>query len=156
MGITSLEELAPWIAIAFTLALSILVPLFTQIANNRFQLRMQKNRDEQNRRNSVFEEKRRIYSDFLNNVGANIAYSTKENTDVAGASIQKMYLVCPQEWWGDIDELYYYIRTYDRDKAEIKLKKLNKLIATEYSVDIYNNEVSKKRVKKKVRNNDNK
>ena len=73
------ETLAPWIAIAFTLALSILVPLFTQIANNRFQLRMQKNRDEQNRRNSVFEEKRRIYSDFLNNVGANIAYSTKEN-----------------------------------------------------------------------------
>ena len=29
-----LKDLAPWIAIAFTLALSILVPLFTQIANN--------------------------------------------------------------------------------------------------------------------------
>lgn len=36
IGIKTLEELASWIAIAFTLALSILVPLFTQIANNRF------------------------------------------------------------------------------------------------------------------------
>ena len=34
------ETLAPWIAIAFTLALSILVPLFTQIANNRHQRKM--------------------------------------------------------------------------------------------------------------------
>ena len=33
----TLENLTPWIAIAITLALSILVPLFTQIANNRFQ-----------------------------------------------------------------------------------------------------------------------
>ena len=46
MGIKTLGELAPWIAIAFTLALSILVPLFTQIANNRFQLKMQKNKEE--------------------------------------------------------------------------------------------------------------
>lgn len=28
------KDLAPWIAIAITLALSILVPLFTQMANN--------------------------------------------------------------------------------------------------------------------------
>lgn len=31
----AISELAPWIAIAITLALSILVPLFTQIANKK-------------------------------------------------------------------------------------------------------------------------
>ena len=36
------KDLAPWIAIAFTLALSILVPLFTQIANNNHQRKMQR------------------------------------------------------------------------------------------------------------------
>lgn len=41
------KDLAPWIAIAITLALSILVPLFTQIANNRFQLKLEKQREEQ-------------------------------------------------------------------------------------------------------------
>ena len=36
------KDLAPWIAIAVTLILSILVPLFTQIANNKHQRKMQK------------------------------------------------------------------------------------------------------------------
>lgn len=36
------KDLAPWLALAITLALSILVPLFTQIANNKFQLKMYK------------------------------------------------------------------------------------------------------------------
>ena len=36
------KDLAPWIAIAITLALSILVPFFTQIANNKHQRKMQK------------------------------------------------------------------------------------------------------------------
>ena len=34
------KDLAPWIAIAITLALSILVPFFTQIANNKHQRKM--------------------------------------------------------------------------------------------------------------------
>ena len=36
------KDLAPWIAVAFSLGLSILVPLFTQMANNRHQRKMQK------------------------------------------------------------------------------------------------------------------
>ncbi len=156
MGIKTLEELAPWIAIAFTLALSILVPLFTQIANNRFQLKMQKNKEEQDRRNKALDEKRSIYADFLHNVGASITYSTKDNLDIAGASIQKMYLVCPQEWWKDLDELYSYVRKYEWGKAENKLKELNKLVAKEYLLDIQKNEEDKRHARKKVKDNDRK
>lgn len=36
-------ELTPWITISITLAISILVPLFTQIANNCHQRKMQRN-----------------------------------------------------------------------------------------------------------------
>ena len=36
------KDLVPWIAIAITLALSILVPFFTQIANNKHQRKIQK------------------------------------------------------------------------------------------------------------------
>lgn len=36
----TINNLAPWIAIVVTSILSILVSLFTQIANNRFQLKM--------------------------------------------------------------------------------------------------------------------
>lgn len=156
MGIKTLEELAPWIAIAFTLALSILVPLFTQIANNRFQLKMQKNKEEQDRRNKALDEKRSIYSDFLHNVGASITYSTKDNLDIAGASIQKMYLVCPQEWWKDLDELYSYVRKYEWGNAENKLKELNKLVAKEYLLDTQKNEEDKRHARKKVKDNDRK
>lgn len=134
MEINTLQELAPWIAIAFTLALSILVPLFTQIANNSFQLEVQKRKEEQERRNSATNERRKMYSDFLQDVGACVSYCKKENIDVAGASIQKMYLVCPQEWWKDIDELYSYVRKYEWEKAEVILRKLNKLIAKEYAL----------------------
>ena len=134
MEINTLEELAPWIAIAFTLALSILVPLFTQIANNSFQLELQKRKEQQERRNIVIDEKRKIYTDFLQDAGACITYHSKENMDVAGASIQKMYLVCPQEWWEDIDELYSQVRNLEWVKAELILRKLNKLIAKEYAL----------------------
>ena len=40
------KDLAPWIAIAITLILSILVPLFTQIANNSHQRKMQREKFE--------------------------------------------------------------------------------------------------------------
>lgn len=134
MEINTLEELAPWIAIAFTLALSILVPLFTQIANNCFQLRMQKRKEEQERINIEMEEKRKIYSEFLCDVGACIAYSNAQNMGVVGASIQKMYLVCPKECWDELDELYSKVRGHEWGKAEMILQKLNKILAAEYSV----------------------
>lgn len=152
MGINTLEELAPWIAIAFTLALSILVPLFTQIANNRFQLKMQRIKDEQEKFNCIFNERRRIYSDFLYNVGAGIAFATKENLDVAGASIQKMYLVCPREWWEDLDGLYTLIRKAEWGSAELKLKELNKLVAKEYSLSVNKYEVNVGQKRKKEKN----
>ena len=44
------KDLAPWIAIAITLALSILVPLFTQIANNRHQRKLQQEQFEREER----------------------------------------------------------------------------------------------------------
>ena len=132
MGINTLEELAPWIAITITLALSILVPVFTQIANNKFQLELQKRKEANERKNMLYEEKRKIYTDFLQNVGACVSYSTKDNIDVAGASIQRMYLVCPEEWWPDIDMLFFYVRKLELGNAEVVLKKLNKLIAKEY------------------------
>lgn len=132
MEINTLEELAPWIAITITLALSILVPVFTQMANNKFQLELQKRKEENERKNMLYEEKRKIYADFLQNVGACVSYRTKDNIDVAGASIQRLYLVCPEEWWPDIDMLFFHVRGLEWAKAEDVLKKLNKLIAKEY------------------------
>ena len=60
------ENLAPWIAIAFTLALSILVPLFTQIANNKHQRKMQK----EQREYEQSQRKRQVYEKFLTTMGA--------------------------------------------------------------------------------------
>ena len=55
------KDLAPWIAIAFTLALSILVPLFTQIANNHHQRKM---RDDEIKYEEA-NKKKTVYEDFL-------------------------------------------------------------------------------------------
>lgn len=121
------ETLAPWIAIAFTLALSILVPLFTQIANNNHQIKMQREKIE-------FEQKQKkmvVYEDFMKKVGAAILAADRDRFSDAGASISNMYIYAPKEWLSDLDELYDFIRTYEWDKASKTLMKMNRLIMEE-------------------------
>ena len=121
------KDLAPWIAIAVTLILSILVPLFTQIANNKHQCKMQREKIE-------FEQKQKkmiAYEAFMKNVGAAIHAANRESFAEAGASISNMYIYAPQEWLGDLDNIFDYLRKYDWDKASETLKKINRLISDE-------------------------
>ena len=90
-----LKDLAPWIAIAITLALSILVPLFTQIANNRHQRKMRYDEIKYDEAN----KKRIVYEDFLLKVGAVVADASHDNLTQAGAIIKQMYIYSPEEWW---------------------------------------------------------
>ena len=121
------KDLAPWIAIAITLALSILVPLLTQIANNAHQRRMQKEKLDYERN----QEKEKVYKAFLLNVGAAITHATKESLVDGGASLYQIYLYAPKEWWVDLDELATYLRKYEWTKAEEIMQKLGKLISEE-------------------------
>lgn len=121
------ETLAPWIAIAFTLALSILVPLFTQIANNRHQRKMIQEQFEREQR----QKKALVYEEFLTNVGAVITYGDQNNMTNAGSSIQKMYIYAPLEWRDDLDRLFDAVRRYEGEKASVVMKKLSRLVSDE-------------------------
>ena len=121
------ETLAPWIAIAFTLALSILVPLFTQIANNRHQRKMIQEQFEREQR----QKKALVYEEFLTNVGAVITYGDQNNMTNAGSSIQKMYIYAPLEWRDDLDRLFDAVRRYEGEKASAVMKKLSRLVSDE-------------------------
>lgn len=121
------KDLAPWIAIAITLILSILVPLFTQIANNVHQRKMQKEKIEYEKA----QEKEIVYKSFLQNVGAVITCANKETLQTAGLSIYQMYLYSPSEWWNDLEQLAYHIRKYEWEQAERILQKLSRLISEE-------------------------
>ena len=121
------ETLAPWIAIAFTLALSILVPLFTQIANNRHQRKMLQEQFEREQR----QKKVLVYEEFLTNVGAVITYGDQNNMTNAGSSIQKMYIYAPLEWRDDLDRLFDAVRRYEGEKASVVMKKLSRLVSDE-------------------------
>ena len=118
------KDLAPWIAIAITLILSILVPLFTQIANNAHQSKMQKEKIEYEK----VQEKEIVYKAFLQNVGAVIIGSSGETLKKAGESFYQIYLYAPSEWWKDLDLLSLKIRSYLWDDAEKILQKLSKEI----------------------------
>ena len=85
------KDLAPWIAIAFTLALSILVPLFTQIANNNHQRKMQREKIEYEKS----QEKRKAYEQFLLDVGMAITAYSRETVEQAGTSLHRMYIYAP-------------------------------------------------------------
>lgn len=121
------NDLAPWIAITITLALSILVPLFTQIANNRHQRKMKKEERE-------YEQKQRktvVYEEFLANVGAAIVHASSNVYEKAGASILQMYIYAPAEWWEDIDILADTMRTCDWGKSATIMKRLSRQISEE-------------------------
>ncbi|WP_308698025.1 hypothetical protein [uncultured Thomasclavelia sp.] len=122
-----LNELAPWIAISITLSLSILVPLFTQIANNCHQRKMLKEKIKMEEKRNKIE----AYKNFLLKVGATITFAKKDNLDIAGAYLYQMYLYCPSKWYDDLDKLSVLIREYKWDEAIKITQKLSKLVALE-------------------------
>lgn len=122
------KDLAPWIAIAFTLALSILVPLFTQIANNKHQRKMQIEAFEHEEK----QKKAKAYEQFLLDVGAIVVtgnYSKNEEFTKAGASLQKLYIYSPSSWWNDLDQLSESIKKFEWDNARYFTQKLSRLMA---------------------------
>ena len=125
-----LKDLAPWIAIAFTLALSILVPLFTQIANNSHQRKMQREQFEHEEK----QKKTKVFEGFLSEVGGVITangYGEKAVASQAGAAIHQLYLYAPEEWRNDMDKITGYIMNYDWNKALPLVQKLSRLISDE-------------------------
>ena len=119
------EDLAPWIAIAFTLALSILVPLFTQIANNRHQRKMQSKQREYEQS----QRKRQVYEAFLLNMGA--AIISREDFDKACASLYEMYIYVLREWHNELDSLSFSLTKYDWESARKILENLAKKISND-------------------------
>lgn len=125
-----LKDLAPWIAIAFTLALSILVPLFTQIANNKHQRKMQREKFEYEER----QKKTKAFEAFLSDVGGVITADgniNREDLSKAGATIHQLYIYSPIEWYDDLDLLTELIMKYKWDQAKTIVQKLSRLISQE-------------------------
>ena len=124
------KDLAPWIAIAFTLALSILVPLFTQIANNKHQRKMQREKFEYEER----QKKTKAFEAFLSDVGGVITADgniNRADLSKAGATIHQLYIYSPIEWYDDLDLLTELIMKYKWDQAKTIVQKLSRLISQE-------------------------
>lgn len=124
------KDLAPWIAIAFTLALSILVPLFTQIANNNHQRKMQREKFEYEEK----QKKRKAYETFLSDVGGLITADGsigREKLSEAGAAIHQLYIYCPIEWYSDLDSLTDLVMKYEWHKSKVIVQKISRLISEE-------------------------
>ena len=122
-----LKELAPWLAVAITLALSILVPLFTQLANNKHQLKMK----EQELQRVERERALLAFEDFFKYAGGCVMNANAENYSESGASIQRLYLYLPQYDWCHLDSLYDAIKRKDWDLAKEKLVTVSRIIANE-------------------------
>ena len=124
------ETLAPWIAIAFTLALSILVPLFTQIANNRHQRKMQREKMDYEQR----EKKIKAYEFFLSAVGGIIAADgniSSDNLQKAGSAIHQLYIYSPSEWYCKLDLLTEFVMNYKWKESKDIVQELSRLISEE-------------------------
>ena len=117
--------MAPWIAIAITLILSVLVPVFTQIANNRFQLKLRELDDKSN----VTNRKLNAYEDFFQKVGACVSYAQVENVTEAGASIQRLYAYVGEEDWVYLDKLFDSIKENDWNEAKNSMRYVSKILA---------------------------
>lgn len=126
------KDLAPWIAIAVTLILSILVPLFTQIANNRFQSKKLKQEHELDIKEKNYQKCIEAYENFLKDVGAAIEYRSEDVQRKTGSSIGQLYLYVPSEIHKKLDALYTDIRKYHWEEAESKYFELAKLVYEEY------------------------
>ena len=126
------NDLAPWIAITITLALSILVPLFTQIANNRFQLKKAKQEREFAEKKEKLAQIIAAYESFLSDVGAATTYKTKESLVQAGASLGRVYLYVSPTWHAKLDALHHSLYDCQWGVAEVQYIELAKMIADEY------------------------
>ena len=124
------KDLAPWIAIAVTLILSILVPLFTQIANNSHQRKMQREKME-------YEEKQKkikAYETFLSEVGGLITANgsiSKETLSNVGAALHQLYIYSPTEWHNDLDWITDFIMRHEWDNVKVYVQRISKLISEE-------------------------
>ena len=127
-----INSLAPWVAIAVTLILSILVPLFTQIANNRFQLKKARQDRKLNEEKEKLCKKIEAYEHFLMNVGAVLESRGRENLTNAGASIGRIYLYVPSEWYQKLDALHYSLYNSSWSTAEDQYLELAQLVSEEY------------------------
>lgn len=120
-----MKEMAPWLALCITLAISILVPLFTQIANNRFQLKL-KRQDLKQQKN---EEKNKAYKAFLEDVGGCVLYAQTSTIEKAGASLNRLYLFVPEEWWPKLDSLYMQMKKNQWDNAVVSMQEICRYLA---------------------------
>lgn len=120
-----IKDLAPWLAIAVTLALSILVPLFTQIVNNKHQQKLH----EDDLAMAKYNDKKQAYEEFLLNVGECVTYDHDTILSKVGASLHKLYLFAPEEWHEDLEDLSKLLRKYSWDEAGKKLRKLSAKMA---------------------------
>ena len=127
-----INTLAPWVAIAVTLILSILVPVFSQIANNRFQLKKAKQDRKLAEAREKISKKTEAYEQFLMNVSAATEYRSKDNVATAGASIGRIYLYVPIEWHPKLDALHYSLYECEWSKAQKQYIELAKLVVEEY------------------------
>ena len=124
------KDIAQWIAIAVTLIISVLVPLLTQIANNKHQEKMQKAKLEREKE----QEKELAYREFLSEVNTMLAlsgYSDRDNIAKAGASVGKLYMFAPADWWNDIDELATNIKEFNYDEVRRIMFRLSPKIVDE-------------------------
>ena len=128
-----LIDLTPWMAIAVTLILSILVPVFSQIANNRFQLKKSLQDRKLDEEKEKLSKRTEAYERFLTDVGAAVEYQSKENLRVAGSSIGRLYLYVPSEWHKQLDTLFHSVREYKWGEAEKQFLELSKMVAEEYT-----------------------
>ena len=127
-----INTLAPWVAIAVTLILSILVPVFSQIANNRFQLKKAKQDRKLDEEKEKLYKKTEAYERFLTDVGAATEYRSKDNVATAGASIGRIYLYVPIEWHPKLDALHYSLYECEWETAQKQYIELAKLVVEEY------------------------
>lgn len=126
-----LKDLAPWIAIAITLILSILVPLFTQIANNQFQLKLEQQRAERDEKEKALIRKRDAFEYFILSVGGCLGAPSESLQQDAIASIGKLYIYTPKEWWEMLDGLYKHMFNGEWESAATYFRELSKSIAKE-------------------------
>lgn len=127
-----INELAPWVAIAVTLILSILVPVFNQIANNRFQLKKARQDRKLDEEKEKYTKRVEAYEGFMIDVGAAVEFQRNDNLATAGASIGRLYLYAPSIWHAQLDELFQSIRKYEWGNAEKQFLAISKLLAEEY------------------------
>ena len=126
------ETLAPWMALVFTLALSILVPFFNQKENHRFLLKKETLDRELAEKDAKFSKRVEAYEHFLMDVGAAMEYRNGTNVPIAGASIARLYLYTPEEWWTDLDKLHRCLYNSKWEEAETQFLELAKMVSEEY------------------------